>query len=89
MAPRRLSVATGLAVALLAAACHQDKLLTPPVPAYTGGEMFVRYVSLGNSLTAGFQSGGINDSTQRQAYPVLVATAMRGEIGRASCRERV
>ena len=79
MTSRRVSVAARLGVALLAAACHQDKLLTPPVPAYTGGEMFVRYVSLGNSLAAGFQSGGINDSTQRQAYPVLVATAMRGD----------
>jgi lysophospholipase L1-like esterase len=38
--------------------------------------MFERYVSIGNSITAGFQSGGINDSTQRQAYPVLVAAAM-------------
>jgi lysophospholipase L1-like esterase len=38
-----------------------------------GGELFARYVSLGNSITAGFQSGGINDSTQRQAYPVLLA----------------
>ncbi len=79
MTPHRLSAAAGLGVALLATACHQDKLLTPPVPPYTGGEMFVRYVSLGNSLTAGFQSGGINDSTQRQAYPVIVAAAMRGD----------
>ena len=75
----RLSVAAGLGLALLAASCHQDKLITPPIPAYTGGEMFVRYVSLGNSLTAGFQSGGINDSTQRQAYPVLVDSVMGGD----------
>src|SRR2546422_7431149 len=58
---------TTLFRSLLAAACHQDKLLTPPIPPYAGGEMFVRYVSLGNSLTAGFQSGGINDSTQRRS----------------------
>src|SRR5438034_9940430 len=77
--PHRVSVAAGLGFALLAAACHQDELLPPGVPAYQGGEMFVRYVSLGNSLTAGFESGGINDSTQREAYPVLVAGAMRGD----------
>src|ERR1051325_12237964 len=78
MTTPRLSVAAGLGAALLAAACHQDKLVTPPIPAYTGGEMFVRYVSLGNSLTAGFQSGGINDSTQRQAYPVLLDSVLGG-----------
>src|SRR5881396_1952974 len=77
--PHRVSVAAGLGFALLATACHQDELLPPRVPAYQGGEMFVRYVSLGNSLTAGFESGGINDSTQREAYPVLVAGAMRGD----------
>ncbi len=71
-------LAAGVSVALVAA-CHQEGLLPPQVPAYQGGEMFVRYVSLGNSLTAGFQSGGINDSTQREAYPVLVAGAMRGD----------
>jgi lysophospholipase L1-like esterase len=38
--------------------------------------LFARYVSMGNSLTAGFQSAGINDSTQRQAYPVLLARQM-------------
>lgn len=37
--------------------------------------LFERYVSLGNSITAGFQSLGINDSTQRQAYPFLIAQA--------------
>jgi hypothetical protein len=31
------------------------------------------YVALGNSITAGVQSGGINDSTQRQSYAFLVA----------------
>jgi len=32
---------------------------------------------MGNSITAGFQSGGINDSTQQQSYAVLLAQAMR------------
>jgi len=76
---RRFSFAAGLGAALVAAGCQNDPLLPPPVPGYTGGSMFQRYVSLGNSITAGFQSGGINDSTQKQAYPVLVDSVMGGD----------
>lgn len=36
---------------------------------------FERYVSLGNSVTSGVQSDGINDSTQSRAYPVLLSAA--------------
>jgi hypothetical protein len=36
-------------------------------------DLFARYVALGNSITAGIQSGGISDSTQLLAYPNLVA----------------
>ena len=42
-------------------------------PLYTGGPMFQSYVALGNSLTAGYQSGGIDDSTQQRSYAVLLA----------------
>jgi lysophospholipase L1-like esterase len=38
--------------------------------------LFKTYVSMGNSITAGYQSGGINDSTQVQSYAVLMAHAM-------------
>jgi hypothetical protein len=34
-----------------------------------------RYVAMGNSITAGFQSAGINDSTQHLSYAVLFAGA--------------
>ena len=58
-----------------AAACNNDELFhnstEDPV-----SPLFTRYVSMGNSITAGFQSNGINDSTQRQAYAVLVARQM-------------
>ena len=61
---------------LLVAACHNDELNRPfadtPVD-----PLFARYVSMGNSITAGFQSGGINDSTQLQSYAVVLARAMR------------
>ena len=78
MTLRRVSLAAGLGLALVAAACRQDELFSPPPPNYTGGSMFLRYVSLGNSITAGFQSGGIDSVLQSVAYPVLVANAMGG-----------
>jgi lysophospholipase L1-like esterase len=38
--------------------------------------IFASYVAIGNSITAGFQSDGINDSTQKQSYALLLARAM-------------
>ncbi len=76
MTIRRLSLAAALGLALAAVGCHNDELFTPLVPAYKGGAMFVRYVAMGNSITAGFQSGGINDTTQLQSYVRRVANAM-------------
>ncbi len=62
-----------LAVLLLSWACSDD-VLNPPTP--STDTIFARYVSIGNSITAGFQSGGINDSTQNQSYAVLLARQM-------------
>ena len=42
----------------------------------SGGAQFYTYVALGTSISAGVQSGGINDSTQKQAFPYLLATTM-------------
>ena len=36
-------------------------------------KLFKEYVAMGTSIAAGFMSGGINDSTQLLAYPVLLA----------------
>jgi lysophospholipase L1-like esterase len=52
-----------------------DETLNPPAPP-AGGALFTSYVAFGNSITAGYQSGGINDSTQQQGYPVLLAQQM-------------
>jgi lysophospholipase L1-like esterase len=71
----KLFAAAALGIVLGASACHNDDLFRP-VNFTPVDPLFERYVSLGNSITAGFQSGGINDSTQRQAYPVLLAGAM-------------
>ena len=65
--------ALGAVVAL--AACSDNKqLLGPSTP--VGGDIFKSYVAIGNSITAGYQSGGIMDSTQRQSYARLLAVQM-------------
>jgi lysophospholipase L1-like esterase len=66
-----LSLAAGV---LLLGACHEDGTLEPPATP-TGGALMSHYVAMGNSITAGYQSAGINDSTQRQSYAHLLAVA--------------
>ncbi|MGD0484900.1 MAG: hypothetical protein ABSB58_09665 [Gemmatimonadales bacterium] len=76
---RRLAIAA-LAVPLLAGCVSNETLGTRPTP--SGGALFTSYVALGTSIAAGMQSGGINDSTQKQAYPYLLAVAMGLTPGR-------
>ncbi|MGI9077257.1 MAG: hypothetical protein ACR2G6_08005, partial [Gemmatimonadaceae bacterium] len=54
-------------------ACGDDRpdIIRPNVPA--AGELFQSYVALGDGWAAGFQSSGMNDSTQREAYPQFLA----------------
>src|SRR5881394_3084479 len=61
------------ALAAIAACSSNDNRVLGPTPV---NDMFASYVSLGNSITSGYQSGGINDSTQQRAYPVLMAQQM-------------
>jgi lysophospholipase L1-like esterase len=63
----------GAATALLACSENRDLLGTGTA---TGGDIFKSYVAIGNSITAGYQSSGINDSTQRQSYARLLAGQM-------------
>ena len=72
----RLGVVALLIAALALTACDDDSLVSPD----TDDDLFDRYVSLGNSITAGFQSNGINEETQRDAYPVLLAEQMGTEF---------
>jgi hypothetical protein len=65
-----------LGLVLAAAACNNDQL-NRPFATIPVDPLFDRYVSMGNSITAGFQSAGINDSTQQQSFAVLLARAMR------------
>jgi hypothetical protein len=67
----RVLAAGGL---LAAGGCVGDgDALLPSRPPADGGPLFQRYVALGNSITAGYISGGITASTQRQSYANLLA----------------
>ena len=72
----RLALAA-LAVPLVAACSSLvDNQKMGPLGTPSGGAMFANYVALGTSISAGVQSGGISDSTQRRAYPYLLAQKM-------------
>jgi lysophospholipase L1-like esterase len=67
---RRAAAATLLAGVL--AGCEHDELaVRPRTP--VNGTLFLSYVAMGNSVTAGYQSGGIVDSTQRESYAAVIA----------------
>ncbi len=73
---RRIALAA--LAAPLFAACSDvvDNETLNPRPAPSGGSGFATYAAIGTSVAAGIQSGGINDSTQRDAYPYRLAQAM-------------
>lgn len=68
----RAALAGLLALAPVLGACDEG-VLNPPE---ADDELFVRYVAIGNSITAGFQSAGINEDTQQESYAVLLAEQM-------------
>ena len=67
----RVIAALLLALPLLAGCYENDPLNSPDLSTSNG--LMARYVSMGNSITAGYQSGGINDSTQQRSYAVIFA----------------
>ena len=78
-----LARVAALGALVVVASCeNKATLLGPATP--PGGDIFASYVALGNSITAGYQSGGINDSTQRQSYARLLATQMGTQYHYAS-----
>jgi lysophospholipase L1-like esterase len=77
--------ALGAVVALAACESKRDVLGLNPLPT---GATFQSYVAIGNSITAGFQSNGINDSTQRQSFARLLAGQMGTQYHYASIAGR-
>jgi len=72
---KHLARAAAVGAVLAVVACESNRDVLGPNPPI-GGALFQSYVAIGNSITAGFQSNGINDSTQRQSYAVLLARSM-------------
>ena len=73
--PRSLSVGVFLLLVLtlsLLSGCSDELLMTPEIQ----NDLFNSYAALGNSITAGFQSSGINNNTQQESYAVLLAEQM-------------
>jgi lysophospholipase L1-like esterase len=69
---RALTIGIGAAALVVACDANRDAVGLTNL----NNDIFRSYVAIGNSLTAGWQSGGINDSTQQQAYPRLLAFQM-------------
>ncbi len=67
------SIALVLGAAAFAAGCVSDEKLVTTAAPTIGTPLLARYVAMGNSITAGIQSAGINDSTQRRTYAALLA----------------
>ncbi len=65
---RALALATLSSLLLVAQAPAQD----------TGSADFTRYVSIGDSLTAGFMSGGLVAEVQALSYPALISRQAQG-----------
>lgn len=70
---RDLTLALGAAAVANSCSVPYSDLIAPNA---ARGGMFNSYVAIGNSITAGFQSSGITDSTQRRSYAFLLSQSM-------------
>lgn len=63
---------------ILFVSCKKDP---PEIPWPSGSADFSRYISVGNSLTAGYSNGGLYLAGQQTAYPLIIAGQMKGVGG--------
>lgn len=72
-----------LLAALLWTGCEDGTLNAPDIQgrADSDSTLFESYVALGNSITAGFQSGGITRTTQEQSFAAILADSMNTPFG--------
>lgn len=74
--PARVTRLVALFAVVAAAACSDSTAVVVPPSTARAGALFAHYVSIGNSIAAGFQSNGINDSTQKLSFAYLLAQSM-------------
>ena len=73
---KKLLSNAGLLCLFILISCHQEILEQQPVPEITGeagSADFTKFVSLGNSLTAGYQAGALFQEGQDHSYPTIMA----------------
>ncbi|MEO6000137.1 MAG: SGNH/GDSL hydrolase family protein [Chitinophagaceae bacterium] len=63
-----------LAMLLIVSSCKKEH---PPVNPGFGKADFSRYIAVGNSITAGYSSGGLYLEGQKVAYPNIIAAQMK------------
>ncbi len=66
-------VSSVLLFGLFSFSCEEDTVGTsPPPPPNSGSADFTRYVAIGNSLTAGYQSNALSERDQKYSFPALI-----------------
>ena len=73
----------------LLVSCEQDAIEGPepaaPLPALSAGSLDLsKYVSLGNSLTAGYTDGALFKASQQMSMPNLLAQKFAKQVGELS-----
>ena len=76
-------LATLTALALANYGCSPDDAALVSPALNSGSANFTKYVALGNSLSAGVQSGGLVDYNQRNSFPALIAKQLGKTIATA------
>ena len=73
---KRMTVVVGLTLTIMYASCTPDYPNAPNGSFSSGTADFTKYVSIGNSLTAGYQNGGLRDVFQTNSYPRMIAAQL-------------
>lgn len=68
-----LIIALVFSVFYLSGCDDEDVIVTPPPPFNPGSANFSMYVSIGNSLTAGFQSNALSERDQKYSFTSMLS----------------
>jgi lysophospholipase L1-like esterase len=68
-----LIIALAVSVLYFSGCDEDDEVVTPPPPFSPGSADFSMYVSIGASLTAGFQSNALSKRDQEHSYPGMLS----------------